>query len=213
MYTPAVNVVHDEGSIRAMVAACRAAWLVTVGPDGAPIATLMPIMWRDSVVIAHMARANPQWRTITDDAPGLFIAGGPEAYISPSWYPAKAEHGRVVPTWNYSAVHLTGTVRVHHDREWLRRAVTELTDTHESGRAHPWRVTDAPSRYVDGQLGGIVGVEFTVTRVEGKAKLSQNRSTADQLGVITGLREEPLGPYDRAQAADVADSMERLQQG
>lgn len=208
MYNPPFNTVEDEHEIRAMVAAARAAWLVTVGPDGVPVATLLPIMWRGDTVIAHLAKANPQWRTIAVDAPGLLIAGGSEAYISPSWYAAKAEHGKVVPTWNYSAVHLTGTVRVHEDSGWLRNAVTELTDSYEGNRSDRWHVTDAPATYVEGQLNGIVGVEFTVTRVEGKAKFSQNRSEADQRGVIAGLRAETLAPRDSMAAAQVADAME-----
>lgn len=207
MYTPPFNCVQDEDEIRAMVAAFRTAWLVTVEADGTPTATLVPILWERDVVIAHIAKANPQWRGIPDGASALLIAGGPHAYVSPSWYAAKAEHGKVVPTWNYTAVHLTGTVRVHHDRDWLTRAVTALTDAHESGRDHRWQVTDAPQTYLDAQLNGIVGIEFTVTRVEGKAKLSQNRSEADRTGVIAGLRGDSLCPHDAAAAAAVADEM------
>ena len=209
MYTPPFNAVRDEAEIRAMVAAFRTAWLVTADEDGVPAATLLPILWHGHVVIAHLAKANPQWRGIADDAPALLIASGPEAYISPSWYAAKAEHGKVVPTWNYSAVHLTGTVRLHHNSDWLRRAVTDLTDTHETGRDHRWQVTDAPEAYIDSQLNGIVGIEFAVTRVEGKAKLSQNRSDADQTGVIAGLHAERLAPPHAAAAATVADAMNR----
>jgi transcriptional regulator len=208
MYTPPFNAVLDEDEIRAMVAAFRTAWLVTVDDDGVPVATLLPILWHGDVVIAHMAKANAQWRGIADDAPALLIVAGPDAYISPAWYAAKAEHGKVVPTWNYSAVHLTGTVRVHQDSDWLRRAVTDLTDTHEGGRDHRWHVTDAPQNYIDAQLNGIVGIEFTVTRIEGKAKLSQNRSDADQAGVIAGLRADRLAPADAAAAAAVAAAME-----
>jgi transcriptional regulator len=164
---------------------------ITVGRDGYPLSTLLPIIWRDDVVIAHMARANPHWRHIADDAPALLVCGGPQAYISPTWYAAKREHGRVVPTWNYSAVHLTGRARVHDDVEWLRGAVTELVGRHESHRDDPWQVTDAPAQYIEGQLRGIVGIEIRVERVEGKAKLSQNRSEADRRGVIEGLRAEP----------------------
>ena len=108
-----------------------------------------------------MARANPQWKAITADSPALLICSGPQAYISPSWYAAKAEHGRVVPTWNYSAVHLSGTVRVHEDRDWLRDVVTRLTGMHEDGRSEPWQPSDAPERYIEGQLAGIVGLEIT----------------------------------------------------
>lgn len=204
MYVPHFNAVEDEAEIRALVAAARTGWLVTVGRDGVPSATLLPIMWQGDTVVAHMARGNAQWREIEPDAAALLIVAGPEAYISPSWYASKAEHGKVVPTWNYTTVHLTGTVRVHEDTEWLRAAVTALTDLHEHGRDHPWQTTDAPDRYVEGQLRGIVGVEMSVTRVEAKAKLSQNRTDADRQGVIEALRHEPfLG------AAEVAASMSR----
>ena len=190
MYAPAFNRVEDEEQARRMVAASGAAELVTVGADGYPVATLLPVLWRGGTVLAHMARANPHWRAIGDDSPALLVAAGPQAYISPSWYAAKAEHGRVVPTWNYTTVHLTGRVRVHDDVEWLRAMVTALTAAHESHREHPWAVTDAPSPYVEGQLRGIVGIELTVERVEAKAKLSQNRSDADRAGVVGGLRAE-----------------------
>jgi transcriptional regulator len=203
MYIPSFNRIDDESEIRRFVAHARSAEFVTVGPDGFPVATLLPIMWEDGTVLAHMARGNPQWKSITPGDPGLLICSGPEAYISPSWYAAKAEHGRVVPTWNYSAVHLSGTVVVHEDREWLRDVVTRLTATHEHGRAEPWQPTDAPEKYIDGQLGGIVGLEITVTRVEGKSKLSQNRSEADRRGVVAGLRDE-----NHYEAGEVAAAME-----
>src|ERR1700709_1238811 len=149
MYTPAFNAVSDERQIRAMVAAARSAWFVTADQTGLPAATLLPIMWHDDTVVARIAKANPQWKRIRPDMPALLIVSGPETYISPSWYAAKAEHGRVVPTWNYSAVHLSGTVVVHEDRDWLRDVVTRLTATHEHGRAEPWRPTDAPEKYID----------------------------------------------------------------
>lgn len=190
MYIPTFNAVQDEAEIRAMVASVGSAEFVTVDPAGRPLATLLPIIWRGSTVIAHMARANPQWRLIAPDAPVLLICAGPQAYISPSWYAGKAEHGRVVPTWNYTAVHLTGTVRVHDDVEWVRRAVTELTERNESARNPPWQVADAPAPYIDGQLRGIVGLEVAVQVVEGKAKLSQNRSEEDRRGVVAGLAAE-----------------------
>jgi transcriptional regulator len=203
MYTPSFNRIDDEAEIRRFVSAARSAQFVTIGDDGIPVATLLPVMWDGDIVLAHMARANPQWKSIAADSPALLICAGPEAYISPSWYAAKAEHGKVVPTWNYSAVHLSGTVRVHEDRDWLRDVVTRLTGVHEGGRTEPWQTSDAPEQYFEGQLAGIVGLEFTVTRVEGKAKLSQNRSEADRRGVIAGLREG-----DHHEAAEVAAAME-----
>jgi transcriptional regulator len=194
----------DPADVRAFVEAIGSAEIVTVGADGIPLATLLPILWSADTrtVIAHMARANPHWREIGDDSPCLAIVAGPQAYISPSWYAAKAEHGRVVPTWNYSAVHLTGTVRVHDDPDWVRDAVTRLTDRHEQPREQPWAVTDAPPTYVDKNLKAIVGLEIAVERVEAKAKLSQNRSDADRAGVVAGLRAEGGNPA-------VADAMDQ----
>ena len=208
MYIPHFNAMDDPDEIRVFVESVGSAELVTVGADGTPLATLLPILWSSDggIVIAHMARANPHWRQISDGSRCLAIVGGPQAYISPSWYAAKAEHGRVVPTWNYSAVHLTGTVRVHDDRDWVREAVTQLTDQHEQPRDEPWAVTDAPETYVDKNLRAIVGLEMTVERVEAKAKLSQNRSAADQAGVVAGLRAEGGDPA-------VADAMDDARRG
>jgi transcriptional regulator len=205
VYVPPANRLDDEQAVRALVAAVSAAEFVTVGADGAPTSTLLPILWDGDTVVAHMARANPQWRTISAGDPALLICTGDQAYISPSWYAAKAEHGRVVPTWNYSAVHLTGTAQVHDDPGWVRAAVERLTEAHEGTRAQPWQVADAPEPYIAGQLKGIVGIEVTVQRVEGKAKLSQNRSSADRAGVIAGLRGE-----QSAGAHAVAGSMTSL---
>jgi transcriptional regulator len=187
VYVPSFNEVSDEAELRAMVAAVGSAELITTAADGYPRATLLPVIWEGSTVIAHFARANPHWETIAEDAPVLLVCAGSQAYVSPTWYAAKAEHGRVVPTWNYSAVHLTGRARVHDDVKWVRAAVTALTDLHEAGRDERWHVTDAPGPYIDGQLRGIVGVEIAVEKVEGKAKLSQNRSEADRRGVVAGL--------------------------
>lgn len=200
MYTPA-SMEIDELEARSFVDAVGSGWLVTVGADGAPVGTLLPILWRGDRVVAHLAKANPHWRDL-DGARALLIVGGPEVYVSPSWYPSKAEHGRVVPTWNYLAVHLTGSVTVHHDPAWLREMVTDLTERHEGKRAEPWAVTDAPAEYLDAMLQAIVGVELAVERVEGKAKLSQNRPEPDQLGVIAGL--DDIGS---AAATAVADAM------
>lgn len=202
MYTPPFNRVDDEGELREFVADVGVGWLVTGRAGAAPAASFLPVIWRADTVIAHFAKANPHWREIEGDTPALLIVTGPDAYISPSWYAAKVEHGKVVPTWNYSAAHLSGTARVHEDPEWLRAAVTDLTDQHEESRGRPWQVSDAPAAYIEGQLRGIVGVEFTVTGVEGKAKLSQNRSDADRVAVIHGLRAD-----GRPGAPGVADAM------
>ncbi|MEO6470822.1 MAG: FMN-binding negative transcriptional regulator, partial [Aeromicrobium sp.] len=128
-----------------------------------------------------------------------------QAFISPSWYASKAEHGKVVPTWNYSAIQFAGTITVHDDPDWVRRAVTELTDRHEGRRSEPWAVTDAPGAYVAGQLKAIIGLQMTVERVEAKAKLSQNRSAADRAGVVAGLRAE--GVQREASVAALMDGL------
>jgi transcriptional regulator len=202
MYATAFNRVSDMDEVRRMVATVGAAELITIGSDGYPQATLLPIIWSGAVVTTHMARPNPHWTQIADNAPALLVCSGPQAYISPSWYSSKREHGKVVPTWNYTSVHLRGAATVHDDPEWLRSQVTALTGLHEHDRHEPWHVTDAPSRFVEGQLRGIVGIEIRVERVEGKAKLSQNRSAEDQRGVIDGLG----GEADQG-AAGVADAM------
>jgi transcriptional regulator len=205
VYVPRFNVLDDADELRALVTAVGSAELVTVGPDGYPAATRLPVVWDGDRLVFHLARANPHWTTIADGAPALAVVTGAEAYVSAAWYPSKAEHGRVVPTWNYSAVHFTGRVTVHQDAGWLRDAVTLLTEQNEQRRGAPWAVTDAPERFVEKQLRAIVGVQFAIERVEGKAKLSQNRSDADAAGVVAGLRREGGG---REHA--VADAMEAL---
>lgn len=191
-----------------MVEEVGSAELVTVDPDGTPVATLLPILWSAdrSRIVMHMARANPQWNHIEPGARALAIVAGAQAYISPSWYAAKLEHGRVVPTWNYCAVHFTGTVTVYDDPEWVRAAVTELTDRHEHPRAAPWAVADAPEPFVAGQLKAIVGIEMVIDSVEAKAKLSQNRSASDRETVVAGLRAG-----NGSREADVADVMAALE--
>ncbi len=203
MWTPPYNVMPDDER-RRLVEEMGSAELVTVGADGFPMATRLPVLWLDDRLILHMAIANPQWRTITDRTPALAVVTGPEAYVSPSYYAAKAEHGRVVPTWNYSAIHFTGRATVHRDPEWLHRAVRDLTDRHEQRRAEPWAVGDAPETFIAQQLKAIVGVELVIERVDARAKRSQNRSTDDRLGVIAGLREDGPGRSDA-----MADRMER----
>ena len=193
MYVPHVNAWDDEPAIRRMVAEVGSAQLVTTGADGYPLATLLPVVWRGDTVIAHFARANEHWKAIGADQPALLVVTGPQAYISPTWYAAKAEHGRVVPTWNYSVVQLTGRATVHDDVEWLQDALDELVEHHEGHREPPWHRTDAPERYIQGQMRAIVGLELAVERVEAKAKLSQNRSDADRAGVIAGLAAEESG--------------------
>jgi len=218
MYIPRHFGLEDRAQISDFVARAGAADLVTF--DGTELtATLLPVLWdQDSAseangngggpgygrLLGHIALANPQWKTAKPGVPALAIVRGPQAYISPGWYAAKQEHGRVVPTWNYVTVHFTGPVTFHRDPEWLRGLVTRLTTKYEGQREEPWHVTDAPPAFIDGQLRGIVGVELTVTRVEAKAKLSQNRGAADRAGAIEGLHGE-----DGPGSAEIAELMTR----
>jgi transcriptional regulator len=148
-----------------------------VAPDPAPKGSLR----------GHVARANPLWRQLPEGEV-LAVFQGPQAYVTPSWYPSKREHGKVVPTWNYAVVHVRGPLVVHEDREWLRDLVSRLTLSQEAGRSQPWGVGDAPAEYIDRMLEAIVGIEIPVTSIEGKWKVSQNRVQADRDGVAAGLR-------------------------
>lgn len=168
--------------------------LVSVGPDGldanhvpflidpepAPFGTLR----------GHVARANPAWRELTAHADTLVIFQGPHTYVTPAWYPAKREHGKVVPTWNYVVVHAYGRARVIHEAEWLQRLVTRLTNEHEANRAEPWKVSDAPEDFVAKQLRAIVGIEVPLARLVGKWKASQNRSQVEIESVRSGLKAD-----------------------
>jgi transcriptional regulator len=202
VYLPPHFTAPDADEVAAFVTAVAAADLVTF--DGTkPVASLIPIIWdRDTGdpgmenqgrLLGHLALANPQWESVTAGTTALAIVHGPQAYVSPNWYPSKARHGRVVPTWNYVTVHFTGPLTVHRDPEWIRDVVTRLTRRHEANRAAPWALTDAPPDYINGQLRGIVGVELTIATVEAKHKLSQNRGADDRASVAAALADEP-GP-------------------
>jgi transcriptional regulator len=191
MYVPA-HFAAAADQVAAFVDRVGAADLVTF--DGTkPVASLLPVIWDRSPgqhgrLLGHMALANPQWSSAAPGVPALAIVHGPQAYISPAWYQSARAPGRVVPTWNYTAVHFTGPVTFHRDAAWLRDVVTRLTDRHEDGRPGRWWVTDAPTEYIAGQLRAIVGIEMQVTHVEAKEKLSQNRAQLDRAGVIAALR-------------------------
>jgi transcriptional regulator len=138
----------------------------------------------------HVARSNSMWRECSADTHALAIFQGPDCYVSPNWYPSKGETGEVVPTWNYIVVHAHGNIRIIDDRDWLLSQVDKLTQHHESTFPRPWSLSDAPDDYVEKMLKSIVGLEFTITRLEGKWKLSQNRSEPDRAGVVAGLRQQ-----------------------
>ena len=197
MYVPS-HFAMTDAEVSALLSGAGAVDLVTATPDGLR-ATMLPMVHRDGALRGHLARNNDQWRLpVLGEA--MVIARGPDAYVSPSWYASKAEHGRVVPTWNYVTVHVYGRIAFHDSIEWVDQVVRELTDEHERGRDGAWSVDDAPPRFVAGQLRAIVGVEVVVTRVEAKRKASQNRSDADRAGVVAGLRA--AGAVDMAGEVD-----------
>lgn len=183
MYVPAHFAAPDD-ALEQLLAAPGAVDLVSVTADGLT-ATTLPMLHEPGALTGHLARTNPQWRDTVGDV--LVIVRGPDAYVSPAWYASKAEHGRVVPTWDYVLAHVHGELVVHDDVDWLAAHVRRLTSTHEGARPEPWAVEDAPERYVAGQLRAIVGVEVRIRRVEAKWKLSQNRPGADIDGVVEGL--------------------------
>ena len=199
MYTPRAFALDDLPEIQQLIQHTRLAQLVTVGEQGLQASHLPLLLNPDEgahgTLYGHLAKANPQWRDLQNGSQALVIFAGAEAYVSPGFYPAKAEHGKVVPTWNYIAVHAYGKAEVFTDAERLLALVSALTDRHEGNRAQPWKVSDAPADYIDGMLKAIVGFALPIERLIGKRKLSQNRSAADIAGVRDGL----------AASADVRD--------
>ncbi|WP_324742091.1 FMN-binding negative transcriptional regulator [Tsuneonella sp. CC-YZS046] len=167
--------------------------LITAGASGL-MANVIPFslhVEKDGDVLrAHLAKANEQIAGLRKGTPVLVVFQGLQGYVSPSWYPTKREHGKVVPTWNYVIVQAHGPCRVIDDPAWLLEQITELTSAQENGRAEPWDVSDAPDDYVKAQLKGIVGLEIPISRLEGKWKMSQNQPERNQRGVAAGLRED-----------------------
>jgi transcriptional regulator len=170
--------------------------LVSAGGGTAPVATHLPTVLKDEgphgTIECHLARANPHWRALRALGAGeaLVIYAGDQAYIRPGWYPSKAAHGKVVPTWNYTVVHAYGVPEVIEDGAWLARHVGELTNQQERARDRPWSTSDAPESFIATMTRGIVGVRIPITRLEAKAKLGQNRERADALGAADGLAGE-----------------------
>ena len=189
MYVPS-HFAADPETVHDLLLHQGASDLVTSTAEGL-VATLLPFVYDSSVgehgaLLGHVARNNDQWR-LRSLGEALVIVRGTDAYVSPSWYATKAEHGRVVPTWNYVTAHVYGDLVVHDDPAWVEALVRRLTDHHEAREPRPWSVDDAPAAYVAGQLRAIVGVEVVVSRIEAKVKMSQNRSAADMDGVVAGL--------------------------
>jgi transcriptional regulator len=208
MYVPPHFRQGDLAELHALIRSARLATLVTVA-GGAPLVSHVPMLIDEGngpngTLQCHVARANPHWRAIAAETEALAIFLGPDAYVSPSWYESKREHGKVVPTWNYMAVHAYGPMRVIEDPQWLRALVQRLTLKHEADRPAPWAVEDAPGAFIESQLRAIVGLEIRIDRLDGKWKLSQNRSAADVAGVVEALESSP-DALDRATAAAMRD--------
>lgn len=207
MYNPPANRVDDVAMIYQLIERARFAHVVS-HIDNAFTSSGLPLLLDRSAgelgaLRGHFARANDQWKAL-DGASVLALFPLTDGYVTPSHYPSKVEHHRVVPTWNYEVVHAHGTVRIHDDPAWVRQLVTDLTDHHEAARhdldvVARWAVTDAPPDFIDKQLRAIVGVEIEITLLDGKRKLSQNRSDADRLEVIAGYETSP-SERDRALA-------------
>ena len=200
MYVPQHFEENDPAVLHALMRAHPfGAWIMAV--DGELIANHLPFLLDTGsgghgVLKGHIARANPAWRALQAGLPSMVIFQGADTYITPSWYASKAEHGKVVPTWNYTIVQAYGRMRVVNDPSWLLQQITAMTAVQEAAQPKPWGVSDAPEAFVAAQLKGIVGIEIEITRIEAKWKVSQNRSEADRLGVTAGLR---LSPDDASQ--------------
>jgi transcriptional regulator len=206
MYTPS-HFAADDQTRAHLLSAMGAADLITVTEDGL-IATYLPLIYDPDrgghgALVGHLARTNDQWRRKPlGDALVIVHGEGENGYVTPSWYASKAEHGRVVPTWNYLTAHAYGQLIVHDDPVWVEALVRRLTERHEGRREHPWSVDDAPEQYLAGQVRAIVGVEILISRIEAKAKLSQNRPAADIDGVVAGLEHD--GEHRHAAAVRAA---------
>ena len=208
MYVPDHYRVDDIADMHGMMRANPFAVLVSHGADGLVATHLPTVLKADAgeigVIEAHFARANPHWKMFDPSGTdALLIYSGPHIYIRPSWYPTKAENGKVVPTWNYAAVHVYGRVELVHEADWLHAHVSDITHQQEAANDEPWAVSDAPEEYTKVMLRGIVGMRFEITRVEGKRKMSQNKSDVERRGVVEGLRSQ-----DDSNAAVVAQLVE-----
>lgn len=213
LYQPPAFRETDIEVLHALIGAARLATLASNGPDGVPDVTHLPLRLDPrpapfGLLIGHLARGNPHAERLRQAGEAVAMFLGAEAYVSPNWYASKAEHHRVVPTWNYEAVHAAGPVEIVDDADRLRAIVADLTSHHERGQPRPWSMDDAPEPFVAGQLRGIVGVVLRIERLEGKRKLSQNRPAADRQGAMAGL-EQSADPRDRAAAAAMREVDER----
>jgi transcriptional regulator len=190
MYQPDHFRVDDLQQMHALMRARPFVTLVSAGSMGL-YATHLPTVLKDDgpygLIECHLARANPHWKDLAAGNEAMMIFQGLEGYITPNWYPSKADHGKVVPTWNYAVVHAYGRPEVMQDKDWIRRHVADLTAQQEANESKPWALSDAPEAFIEVMLRGIVGFRFAIARLEGKWKMSQNRDAWDRAGVVQGL--------------------------
>lgn len=211
MYEPRHFKIEDRDELFAVIRAHPLGLLITTGAEGIeanPVPfTLAKSAEGKDLLTCHLARANAQWKAIGEGAEALVVFQGTNHYVTPEWYPAKKEHGKVVPTWNYVHVQLRGIARVRDDVDFVRMQIEALTSEHEAARAAPWKVADAPENFIAAQMRGIVGIEIEITHLTGKFKLSQNRSAEDFAGVAAGLAAEPdvSGPVMAGFIAEKSD--------
>lgn len=198
MYQPPHFIETDRETLHALIRAHPLGLLISATSDG-PVADPVPMLLDADIgehgrLRAHVARANPHWKLIAaqPETPVLVVFQGANSYITPSWYETKRETGKVVPTWNYATVQVKGRARVMDDTSWLGEQIRDLTASHEAPRSEPWAVEDAPERYIEVQLRGIVGIEIDILEITGKWKVSQNRPEADRIGVAEGLGEDTM---------------------
>jgi transcriptional regulator len=197
MFQPDHFRVDDLAEIHALMRARPFAALVSssgsLGLYGTHLPTVLKNEGQFGTIECHLSRANPHWKDLAEGGEALMIFQGPDGYITPNWYPTKAQTGKSVPTWNYAIVHAYGRPAIMKEKEWLLRHVTELSNQQERTEAEPWKVSDAPESYIDVMLRGIVGFRFEITRLEGKWKMSQNREAQDRAGVVEGLKARATG--------------------
>lgn len=208
MYIPATFSETDTEVLSGLIAQHPLGMLFTAGTSGLMVSTI-PFMYllKDSrpVLVAHLAKANPHWKELVDLKECLVVFRGAENYVTPDWYPSKKTTHKVVPTWNYEVVQVKGVPHVIESVDWLRNQVAELTSSLECKREMPWRVTDAPTDFIDNQLKAIVGLEIEITDIKGKWKMSQNRTPEDSRGVVEGL-SNPNDPHSNLKVAEIVSS-------
>ncbi len=198
MYTPKYHALTDIGTMHSHIAEHPlGAWVCTA--QNQLIANHIPFVLdaqhvSNSRLLGHVSRANPVWRELDGGAPSVVMFMGPHAYITPSWYPGKHQHGKVVPTWNYVTVHVHGVAHAIEDPDWILDVINRLTDAQEVRRTEPWKVSDAPSEYIEKMLRAVVGIEIVIERLEGRLKVSQDEDDQDRLGTVEGLQQSSTAP-------------------